>query len=152
MTATPRTPRQRRLDTLRRFEQDVDAWVATADPATGAPYLVPLSFLWDGETFLFATPVASQTGRNLESTGDVRLGVGGTRDVIVVHGTATTLPTGNLPNEVADAFAVKTGFDPRELTTDYRYFRVRPRRIQAWREADELVGRDLMRDGRWLVS
>jgi hypothetical protein len=26
-----------------------------------------------------------------------------------------------------------------------------PRRIQAWREADELPDRELMRDGRWLV-
>jgi len=26
-----------------------------------------------------------------------------------------------------------------------------PRRIQAWREVDELPDRELMRDGRWLV-
>ena len=25
------------LDTLRRLENDADAWVATADPATGTP-------------------------------------------------------------------------------------------------------------------
>jgi NADPH-dependent FMN reductase len=29
--------------------------------------------------------------------------------------------------------------------------RLRPRRIQAWREENELAGRDLMRDGRWLA-
>ncbi len=47
-----------------------------------------------------------------------------------------------------DAFAAKTGFDPRQLS-DYRYFRIRPRLVQAWREANELNGRYLMRDGEW---
>jgi hypothetical protein len=51
---------------------------------------------------------------------------------------------------VGDRFAARTGFDPRELTA-YRWFRVVPRRIQAWREVDELPDRELMRDGRWLV-
>ena len=32
---------------------------------TGAPYLVPLSFDWDGEALLVATPTDSPTGRNL---------------------------------------------------------------------------------------
>jgi hypothetical protein len=29
--------------------------------------------------------------------------------------------------------------------------RISPRRIQAWREVNELPDRELMRDGRWLV-
>jgi hypothetical protein len=37
------------------------------------------------------------------------------------------------------------------LTTQYRWFRFSPRRIQAWREENELSDRELMRDGRWLV-
>jgi hypothetical protein len=67
---------------------DVDVWVASAS-ADGAPYLVPLSFDWDGEALLVATP--------------------------------------------------------------YRWFRISPRRIQAWREVNELPDRELMRDGRWLI-
>ncbi|GAA3050451.1 hypothetical protein [Streptomyces glomeratus] len=35
--------------------------------------------------------------------------------------------------------------------TPYRWFRIFPRRIQAWREVNEMSGRELMRDGRWLV-
>lgn len=54
MTAPPRTLAQRTQDTRRRLDEDVDAWVATADRA-GTPYLVPLSFLWDGETLLIST-------------------------------------------------------------------------------------------------
>ncbi len=151
MTAAPRTPRQRRQDTLSRLEQDVDAWVATADGGTGTPYLVPLSFLWDGSTLLLATPAASPTGRNLQATGKVRIGVGATRDVVLIEGTAQTLTAADLPDGVGDAFAAKTGFDPRTLSS-YLYFRISPRRLQAWREADELEGRELVRDGEWIVA
>ena len=45
----------------------------------------------------------------------------------------------------------RTGFDPCALATRYRWFRLSPRRIQAWREVNELPDRELMRDGRWLV-
>jgi hypothetical protein len=37
------------------------------------------------------------------------------------------------------------------VATPYRWFRISPRRIQAWREVNELPDRELMRDGRWLV-
>ena len=152
MTAPPRTPQRRKQDSLRRLEHDVDAWVATADPVSGSPYLVPLSFLWDGRHLLVATPSASPTSRNLQATGKVRLGVGPTRDLVLVEGTVEALPAGEVPGEVGDAFAAKAGFDPRELSTPYLYFRVTPRRVQAWREVNELEGRDLMRGGRWVVA
>jgi hypothetical protein len=48
MTPPPRTPHQRKQEALQRLEQDIDAWVATADLASGTPYLVPVSVLWDG--------------------------------------------------------------------------------------------------------
>ena len=87
MTPPARTPQQRKADTLRRLEQDTDAWVATADPGSGTPYMVPLSFLWDGATVLIATPAASPTSRNLQATGKVRLGIGPTRDLVLIEGT-----------------------------------------------------------------
>lgn len=152
MNPPARTPEQRKQDTLDRLESDVDTWVATADSAGGTPYLVPLSYLWDGTTVLLATPAASPTGRNLRSSGTVRLGVGPTRDVVMIDGTVETLESGELPDGTGDAFAARTGFDPRELTAHYQYFRVTPRRVQAWREANEIAGRDLMRDGEWLVA
>jgi len=151
MTPPPRSPRQRRQDTLDRLERDVDAWVATADATGGTPYLVPLSFLWDGASLLIATPSASPTGRNLEATGRVRLGIGPTRDLVLIEGTVTTvLAAAEVPDELGDAFAAKTGFDPRQLS-DYRYFRIHPQRLQAWREANELAGRELMAGGQWRV-
>jgi hypothetical protein len=140
---------QRLEDTRRRLDEDTDAWVATA--AGDTPYLAPLSFLWDGETFLVATPEAGRTGRNLATTGKVRLGIGLVRDVVLVEGTVeAVLAPEDIPGDLGERFAAKTGFDPRAEATRFHYFRIRPRRIQAWREANELDGRDLMRDGAWL--
>src|ERR1051326_2380321 len=151
MIPPARTPQQRKADTLHRLENDVDTWLATADPGSGRPYMVPLSFLWDGAALLVATPAASPTARNLRATGTARLGIGPTRDVVLIEGAvqsetaATEIPAGT-----GDAFAAKTGFDPRELS-GYAYFRIRPQRLQAWREANELTGRDLIRDGDWVT-
>ncbi|MET7378030.1 pyridoxamine 5'-phosphate oxidase family protein [Streptomyces sp. NPDC005526] len=147
-----RSARQRRLDSLHRLENDVDAWVATAGADGGLPHLVPLSFVWDGASLLLATPAQSRTGRNLRTTGRARLGIGPTRDVVLVEGTVEAVPPADLPEEDAEIFEAKTGFDPRRLATPYLYFRVHPQRVQAWREADELDGRELMRDGEWLAA
>jgi nitroimidazol reductase NimA-like FMN-containing flavoprotein (pyridoxamine 5'-phosphate oxidase superfamily) len=150
VTTPARAAVQRKQDTLHRLAHDVDAWVATA--AGGMPYLVPLSFLWDGSTFLIATPASSPTARNLMASGKVRLGIGPTRDVVLIEGTADALVEAEITAELGDAFAAKTGFDPRALATPYTCFRIHPRRIQAWREANELEGRELMRDGCWVVA
>ncbi|MGX1274231.1 pyridoxamine 5'-phosphate oxidase family protein [Streptomyces phaeoluteigriseus] len=150
--ATPRPRALRRRDTEHRLTHDVDVWVATAS-ADGVPHMVPLSFDWDGETLLMATPAGSPTGRNLAARGTVRLGLGPTRDVSVIDGDVEVLELDALPREPADRFAARTGFDPRTpatTSTPYRWFRVTPRRVQAWREADELAGRELMRDGDWI--
>jgi hypothetical protein len=149
MTAAPPRGLDERLRATRaRLENDVDLWVSTS----GSPgvHLGPLSYLWDGTVFLVSTPRASVTGRNLLADGQVRLGLGPTRDVVVVDGTAEPVDLADLDPETGDAFAAKTGFDPRELDQPCQFFRIRPRRIQAWREANELPGRTLMRDGRWL--
>lgn len=116
---------------------------------------MPLSFDWDGSAIVLATPATSPTGRNLAASASagatVRLGLGPTRDVTMVDGTVEVLPLDALPAESAERFAARTGFDPRASGPSYRWFRVTPRRVQAWREADELPGRELMREGRWIA-
>jgi pyridoxamine 5'-phosphate oxidase-like protein len=145
-----RSRAERRRDTERRLADDVDLWLASAS-ADGVPYLVPLSFDWDGEALLVATPADSPTGRNLAATRTVRLGLGQTRDVTMIDGDVEVLEMDALSREQGDGFAARSGFDPRELETPYRWFRIVPRRMQAWREVDELAHRTLMRDGRWLA-
>ncbi|MEU8331984.1 pyridoxamine 5'-phosphate oxidase family protein [Micromonospora sp. NPDC048839] len=145
----PRTPQQRKQDTLARLDRDLDAWVASAD-RDGNAHLVPLSFLWDGVTLTLATTESSPTARNLRASGRVRMSVGTTRDVVLIDGTVETFSRVTVPVDLADAFAAKL-WDARVGTTPYAYLRVTPRRIQAWREENELAGRDLMRAGQWLV-
>jgi nitroimidazol reductase NimA-like FMN-containing flavoprotein (pyridoxamine 5'-phosphate oxidase superfamily) len=147
--ADPRSAEQRKKDTLNRLENDVDVWVATAGP-DGTPYLVPLSFIWDGARLTIATPESSPTGRNLRATGRVRLGLGPTRDVVVIDGTVEAFDRDEVPTDVAETFAAKL-WDARKSTPRYGYFRITPRRVQAWREENELSGRELMTDGSWLV-
>ncbi len=151
MEALPRPLGQRKADTLRRLAEDVDCWVATADPDTGLPYLVPLSFAWDGEQLVLATGARTQTARNLRASPHLRLGIGPTRDVVLVEGTVTMVADTEVLPAVGDRFAARAGFDPRSLRSAYVYLLVRPVRLQAWREENELSDRDLLRDGRWLV-
>ena len=150
MSAAPRPCAQRRRDTEHRLTHDIDVWVASAS-ADGTPYLVPLSFDWDGEALLMATSVDSPTGRNLAATQTIRLGLGDTRDVSMIDGQVEILEIDALPQELGDRFAARAGFDPRASGTAHRWFRIFPRRIQAWREVNELPDRELMRDGRWSV-
>jgi nitroimidazol reductase NimA-like FMN-containing flavoprotein (pyridoxamine 5'-phosphate oxidase superfamily) len=142
----PRGAEQRKTDSLSRLASDTDAWIASAD-AGGSGYLLPLSFLWDDAGIVVSTPRSSVTGRNLSRGARVRVGVGQLRDVTMIDGTAEPVHD----ERTKDAFAAKHGWDPRDEPGDYVFFRIVPDRLQAWREVNELPGRTLMRDGKWLV-
>ena len=143
-----RSREQRRADTLAKLRRDVDLWVASADER-GNAYLVPLSYYWDGSALTIATPRSSRTAVNLVRARWARVALGPTRDVVIVEGPVEAIPIGTDPR-LEDAHARATGFDPRTLADEYVYLRITPRSIQAWREANELAGRQLMRDGEWL--
>jgi hypothetical protein len=96
-----------------------------------------------------ATPRASRTARNLLRAGWARIALGPTRDVVIVEGAVEELGIGT-DTRLEDAHARATGFDPRTLAEEYVYLRITPQSIQAWREANELEGRQLMRRGVWL--
>jgi hypothetical protein len=136
---------QRRADTLRRLETDIDAWVATAGDGD-VPCMVPLSFHWDGSALLLSTLDTNPTAKNLMANGRVRITLGGTRDVVLIDGMARMYTPSAAK---AAAFAARAGFDPSKLER-YPYFRVEPVMIQAWREVNEFPGRDLMRGGEWI--
>ena len=143
-----RSRSQRRNDALAKLHSDIDLWVASADEAGGA-YLVPLSYYWDDSTLTIATPRASRTAVNLVRAGWARVALGPTRDVVIIEGTVEAIPIGT-DNRLEDAHALATGFDPRTLAEQYIYLQITPHNIQAWREANELEDRQLMRRGEWL--
>jgi hypothetical protein len=145
----PRPRSQRKIDVLAKLQTDVDLWVASADE-TGGAYLVPLSFYWDGSALTIATPRVSRTGKNLVRAGWARVALGPTRDVVIIEGSVEAIPIGTDAG-LEDGHAQATGFDPRTLADEYVYLRITPHEIQAWREANELAGRQLMREGEWLA-
>jgi len=143
--AAPRSRARRRADTLALLATEVDCWAASADEM-GNAHLVPLSFYWDGAALVLATPRSSPTAMNLLRAGVARIGVGPTRDVVLVDGRVTE----GVDDPTADAHTEHSGFDARAEPVDHVYLRVTPMEIRAWREANELSGRLLMRGGRWL--
>jgi hypothetical protein len=146
--APPRPRSQRRTDALAKLATQVDLWVASADE-TGRAYLVPLSYYWDGSALTIATPSASRTARNLVRAGWARVALGPTRDVLIIEGPVEAIPIG-ADTRLEEAHAKAAGFDPRTLAEEYLYLRITPQEMQAWREANELEGRRIMRRGEWL--
>ena len=121
--------------------------MATA-AAGGEPYLIPLSYLWHDETLVLASTENSATVRNIRRDARVRLTLDGTRDVVLIDGLARVVPAEDVGPALADAYAAHAGWDPRHDPAT-AWLVVTPTRIRAWREANELSGREIMRDGVW---
>jgi hypothetical protein len=146
----PRSREQRKADTLAKLTApEADVWVATA--GDGEPYLVPLSLAWLDERIVIALAADSRTARNIVGRGRGRLGLGPTRDVVMIDTLLDVAIPAADGGALAEGYVAQSGWDPRTSGPGYVYLVLRPDRIQAWREADEIPGRLLMRDGTWLV-
>ena len=126
----------------------IDVWVATAS-AAAAPYLVPVSLAWVDERVVIAVEESSITARNLTGSGRARLALGPTRDVVVIDAVLEKAVDVAADASLGQAYAAQADWDPRG-DKGYVFLVLRPMRVQAWREANELAGRTLMRDGTWL--
>jgi len=144
--AEARNKSERLADTRRRLDNDADAWLAST--SGDKPWLVPLSFLWHEGELVFATDASTPTSENVGLVPRVRVALGHTRDVVIVEGEATLAPSTDLTAVEVRLYQLKHSSDPRAWADSI--VRVRPLRIQAWREENELAGRLLMRDGIWL--
>ncbi|GGY64780.1 pyridoxamine 5'-phosphate oxidase family protein [Streptomyces omiyaensis] len=144
----PRDRARRIRDVRERLEREVDLWVASAG-ADGVPYLVPLSFFWDGADVWLVTRLSNPTGRNLAANPRTRLALGDTRDVVLLDGEVAVYTHDEVPEAVAEGFRVRTGWNAVRSGPAHRWFRVRPAGVQAWREEPELPGRQLMTAGEW---
>jgi hypothetical protein len=127
---------------------EIDVWVSSA-AADGMPHLVPLSLGWVDERVVIAVKPDSVTARNVTSSGRARLGVGPTRNVVMIDAVLERSVPIEQDDELAAAYAAQADWDPRQ-DSGYVFLVLRPVRLQAWREANEIAGRTLMRDGDWL--
>ncbi len=129
-----------------------DVWVASAS-ADGQAHLVPLSFAWNGIDVLLAVGPDTVTMKNMRRGGRTRLGFGSTRDVVMVDATLVeSVAVAEAPDDVAAGYARQADWDPRASGEPFVYVRLRPERIQVWRESDEIAGRTVMRAGGWLAD
>ena len=150
MTAQARDRETRKADTLAMLATPaIDVWVATAS-AESAPHLVPVSLAWVEERVVVAVEASSVTARNLTASGTARLAVGPTRDVVMLDAVLETAVDVAADDALGTAYAAQADWDPRGAA-GYVFLVLRPVRVQAWREANEIAGRTLMRDGTWLV-
>jgi hypothetical protein len=127
----------------------IDVWVATAS-SEGAPHLVPVSLAWVDDRAVIAVPESSVTAGNLTGNQAARLGVGPTRDVTMIDAVLERVTDVAGDAALGEAYAAQADWDPRR-DSGYVFLVLRPVRVQAWREANEIAGRTLMRDGTWLV-
>jgi hypothetical protein len=145
----PRDRETRKADTLAMLATPaIDVWVATAS-TEGAPHLVPVSLAWVDERVVIAVEASSVTARNVTANSTARLAVGPTRDVVVIDAVLDGA-TEVADDELGAAYVAQADWDPRR-SAGYVFLVLRPVRVQAWRESNEIPGRTLMRDGDWLV-
>ncbi|MEV7628430.1 pyridoxamine 5'-phosphate oxidase family protein [Actinoplanes sp. NPDC089786] len=150
MGEQPRTRAQRKADVLAKLSAPVaDVWVATA--ADGRPCLVPLTAAWHDDRIVLATDTSTPTARNLIAGGIARLALGGTRDVVLIDARLERTVPNQEAGAIGEAYAAQNDWDPRTAGDAYAFLILRPERIQAWRELNELPGRAVMRDGDWLA-
>ena len=150
MAAAPRDLETRKSDAMAMLAADaIDVWVATAS-AAGRPYLVPVSLAWVAERAVIAVEGSSVTARNLTASGEARLAVGPTRDVVMIDAVLEKTVDVASDEVLGTAYAAQADWDPRD-SAGYVFLVMRPVRVQAWREANEMAGRTLMRDGTWIV-
>ncbi|MCY3634374.1 MAG: pyridoxamine 5'-phosphate oxidase family protein [bacterium] len=137
---------------MAKLEAGGDAWLATSGRA--GPHLVPLSLAWDSGTgeLIFCIEQETVTAHNIVTEPSVRVGIGPTRDVLMVDGTAQITGLVNDDISLADFFYEKAGWDPRLNGDKLIFIRVTPSRMQAWREVDEAANRTVMLNGAWRTT
>jgi len=146
-----RTTAQRRADVLVTLERQGQGWLATAS-RDGIPRLIAVTATWTGTDVVIATRTPSPTAGNLDETRLARLALGTPDDAMMADLEVSEMaPATRQAGPLHDAFVGAAGWDPADEGPDWRYFRLRPTRIEAYRGYGELEGRAVMRDGAWLA-
>lgn len=145
-----RSTAQRKTDVLTMLQKNGDVWLATASPS-GKPHVIAVSSWWDGSQVVVATRGGSRTARNLESTRVGRLALGAPDDVVLIDAKLSdATPVSGAKPDLKAGFVAAVGWDPADEGDDWKFFRLRPLDIQAYRGYGELQGREVMRQSKWV--
>jgi hypothetical protein len=145
-----RSAAQRKLDAIEKLANDQDVWVATADDR-GIAHLVPLSLCWQDGMVIVAVEASSRTARNASASGQARLALGPTRDVVMIDAKASVVTRQDAGPAMAHSYRERTGWEPGSDGGDWVFILLKPARIQVWRDVDEIAGRTVMDGGTWLA-
>jgi hypothetical protein len=151
MTSTPlRDIATRKKDVLDALAKNGRFWLGTADP-TGKPHVIAVSAWWHSDALVMATLGTSRTARNMEMNPHVTLAGGAFNDAIVIHAQMIESRAVADAPELARGFKAAMGWEPSEVSEGWSFFTLRPIKIQAFREFEEIEGRDVMVRSRWLA-
>jgi hypothetical protein len=145
-----RSTAQRKSDAIEKLNKDQDVWVATADDR-GIAHLVPLSLCWHDGIIVVAVETRSRTARNASVSGQARLALGPTRDVVMIDAKASVVARQDAGPAIVGSYRERTGWEPGSDGGDWVYVLLKPIRIQVWRDVEEIADRTVMSDGTWLA-
>jgi PPOX class probable F420-dependent enzyme len=122
----------------RRLLSEEIIWLSTVRP-DGRPHLVPVWYLWDGDTILIFSQPGAQKMRNLAHSRRVVLALNTAdegEDVVIVEGEAEMLPNGTV-DSMLPAYVEKyaqlmkrIGTSPETMAASYtQAIRVTPERF-----------------------
>jgi hypothetical protein len=135
-----RSTSKRISDVVDALRLNPDAWLARASPS-GRPHLVAVSTWWDERQVTIATIGSSRTAQNLDETRLGRLAIGSPDDVIAIDVELTgSVPAAEAGPQLA-GFTEAVGWNPAVEEGSWRFFQLRPVRVQAYRGYGELEGR-----------
>src|SRR5689334_6261284 len=106
-----RSTGQRKSDAIEKLNKDQDVWVATADDR-GIAHLVPLSLCWHDGMVVVAVEARSRTARNASASGQARLALGPSRDVVMTDAEASVVARPDAGPAIASAYRERTGWKP----------------------------------------
>jgi len=118
-------PRDAHID--ERLRKEIMIWLSTVRP-DGHPHLVPVWFLWDGETILIFSQPKTQKVRNLQHNLNVMLALDTARlggDIVMIEGKAELLKeptTAIMSPEYAEKYKERMArlrMNPEAMARDY---------------------------------
>lgn len=133
-----------------RLRTELIMWLGTVRP-DGRPHLVPIWFLWDGETILFFSQPKAQKVRNLRRNPAVMLSLDSAdhgEDIVLIEGRAEligdpTLRSSKVPDYIEKyrGLIAQLGWTPDTMAAEYSQpIRVTPLRFRAWGGEQESGG------------
>ncbi|HEU5416760.1 MAG TPA: pyridoxamine 5'-phosphate oxidase family protein, partial [Streptosporangiaceae bacterium] len=106
---------------------------------------------WHEGMVIVAVEARSRTARNASASGQARLALGPSRDVVMIDAQASVVTRQDAGPAIAGSYRERTGWEPGSDGGEWVYLLLRPVRIQVWRDVAEIAGRTVMRDGAWLA-